>query len=616
MSIVGHLILLIMVLSLALAPVITTAQEQVPALQPITVANVHQLQEIARLGRGLINDVKWSFDGHYLAVASYIGLYLYDTTAWDTPSQTILANGLPIYAVAWHPQNNQLAALDADGKIYLWQVEAGQMTPLPVEQPYELEYQGISFEIGGRWGQIAFRQTDLYIKIMGSRLIEGADFSATDFRPFVWNATTGEFIENYQEINLNVPTIHPNLESRLAIELSEENILFKASITDELLVISPDYQHIIVSPCAWNSDSYAIQTCDHPIQIYDAPTKTLLKVFMPSENALQIVRAMSPNSTWVAMSGCMVGEPIRGRYTCTESGIYLYDLVSEERRVIPQTYSAISTQASFSSDGQYLAISHKTGIDIWDLNTLTLVTTLGGYFEAVDNIVFHPQNSMMAIGHNGGWITLWDESALVTGSPLSRFMGHKPLAFQDDETTLSVGDYGSYTYLWDISNPIHPTLLSPEPISPEQVNSQQYCNITYENSNYICQHSPNNQWKLAIINDLSEEIDNIFVINSVTEERQWLFPPIDAKSRSFSSLAFSADSNLMAIQGSIRNHEGSYQFWLWLFNLADLSLIHTMETPRDFMGLLYFNPDSTLLLGAARSEALNRQIYVWGIPKP
>lgn len=63
---------------------------------------------IARFGKGYINDVKYSPDGTRLAVATSIGVWLYDTS---TDTELNLLSEVPDYveAIAFSPDGRTLA---------------------------------------------------------------------------------------------------------------------------------------------------------------------------------------------------------------------------------------------------------------------------------------------------------------------------------------------------------------------------------------------------------------------------------------------------------------------------------------------------------------------------
>ena len=76
----------------------------------------------ARLGRGGITDAAVSPDESLIAVASRIGVWLYDTHTGNFSSLIAVAETGIVSAVAFSAENTRLAVGDWDGKITLWDI--------------------------------------------------------------------------------------------------------------------------------------------------------------------------------------------------------------------------------------------------------------------------------------------------------------------------------------------------------------------------------------------------------------------------------------------------------------------------------------------------------------
>ena len=76
---------------------------------------------IARLGKGSINEIQYSPDGTRLAVATSIGVWLYDTATYQEEA-LLSGNTTPVSSVAFSPDGSVLASGSNDGTVLLWKI--------------------------------------------------------------------------------------------------------------------------------------------------------------------------------------------------------------------------------------------------------------------------------------------------------------------------------------------------------------------------------------------------------------------------------------------------------------------------------------------------------------
>lgn len=157
---------------------VTTATLSVES--PITVVNALRMDELFRFGRGTISEIAIRPDGAVLAVASTLGVWLYDMDSLAL-LHSLEGQGRGSVSVAWSPDGNLLASSDKDGTIQVWNGEGkivqtleGQLIP--------------GAESFWYWDG---NQPNLAWSPDGNRLAAGKQ----DGRVLIWNVTSGEMIE-------------------------------------------------------------------------------------------------------------------------------------------------------------------------------------------------------------------------------------------------------------------------------------------------------------------------------------------------------------------------------------------------------------------------------------
>jgi WD40 repeat protein len=89
--------------------------------QPVTPQNAAQVRQLVRWGKGLAEGLAYSPDGRRLAVASGLGVYLYD--AESLAETRFISTEVIAMRVAFSPDGRLLASASSDNTVKLWDIQ-------------------------------------------------------------------------------------------------------------------------------------------------------------------------------------------------------------------------------------------------------------------------------------------------------------------------------------------------------------------------------------------------------------------------------------------------------------------------------------------------------------
>ena len=146
-------------------PVLMGTPYPMPA-ESISPENAAKVTQLARWGKGTVSQVDFSPDGRLLAVASSLGVYIYDVQTleqrafWETSAW--------VNSVAFSPDGRLLASGLSDGTVHLWRVADGTLLRTVAEHKYGVS--SVDFSPGG--GILASGSWDGTVRL--SRVADGA----------------------------------------------------------------------------------------------------------------------------------------------------------------------------------------------------------------------------------------------------------------------------------------------------------------------------------------------------------------------------------------------------------------------------------------------------------
>ena len=375
-----------------------------------------------RLGRGSINEFQYAPDGKLLAVASSIGIWLYDT---ETYQEVALFTGHTgtVHSVSFSPDGKTLASGSSDTTICLWNIATGDTHKTltghtGAVHSVRFSPDGQTLASGGGWQDNTIRFWDV---VTGEqRLIRRGHTDAVHsvrFSPDGWTLASGSYDNTLRLWDVTTGNTRKTLP-----ENWPGNICF-----------SPDGQLL-----ASRKDT---------IRLLDVTTGEERKTLAGGSD----------------YNGCFSPDGQLLASASDDGTLRLWDVATGEEQTTLRGHTDFVKNVSFSPDGQLLASASDDGtLRLWDVASGDTREILTGYTGSINSVSFSPDSRTLASGSNDsnrGWpnpaISLWDVS---TGELHTMLYGHEAwyitgVSFSSDGRTLASGS-GQYEYairLWDVS---------------------------------------------------------------------------------------------------------------------------------------------------------------------
>ena len=342
-----------------------------------------------RLGRGRITDIKFSPNGSRFAVATPIGIWMYDAhTGEELALLAVLpGEGREVTTIAFSPDGRTLASGESGGAGRLWDVLTGKpiVTFKEVPAPRYTELRALAFSANG---------TKL-IGAVGNREIN------------VWELGK----------DMRAPALLRTIKGQ------------KSWRSDVLMLLSPDTRLLANTTTDWKNRIFQIQ-------LWDTSTGGLLYTLTGHKRWIKSI-AFSADSKML-VSG-------------DESGmILLWDTLTGKLKATLNGRRGTSTHTlAFSPSGKFIASGHRDEGKLWD-NTVKPKQQAGyaigdyqhtlefrGHKDYVSKLAFSPDGKTLLTGSKDGTIQAWNTA---TGNHRFTCTGHiegtADLMFTQDGATL------------------------------------------------------------------------------------------------------------------------------------------------------------------------------------
>lgn len=331
-----------------------------------------------RLGKGKINNVQYSPDGNQRAVASSIGVWIYDA---HTGKELIFLPGHTgrVLSIAYSPDGLTLASGSEDKTLRFWDTQTGVH----------------KFTLTKHKESV----TALAFSPDGSGLVSGS----ADGTVHVWDAHTGDH-------KSTLPTPKENIEAHItALAFSPDGSRFVSGETHKHKEDKyyRDEQRTHSTLGFWETETrfgqnQCLETLNHPIDVASL--------------------TFSPDGSKFARAS-------------TDGNIYLH---TGEREETLAGHESGAQALAFSPDSRTLAGGNKDGsIYVWDTDTCRRLATLKEHTSLVSSVGFSHNGATLISESEDGTLCVWKTN---TGESKTIFTEHlarvRSIKFSPDSQTL------------------------------------------------------------------------------------------------------------------------------------------------------------------------------------
>ena len=539
-----------------------------------------------RLGKGRIIDIKFSPDGRRFAVATSIGIWMYDTyTGVELALLAVLpGEGRMVTTIAFSPDGRTLASGEFDGVGRLWDVLTGK----PIATFKEISsppYAGLKTLVFSENGKKLIGATTREISVW--KLGENID------PPTLLKAIKGQ--KSWQG-NMHVDVLmllSPDTRLLGNTTTDWKNSIFQIQLWD---TATGKLSHTLTGHTRWiksiafSADSKMLVSGDEheTIRLWDTATGKLKATLNWRRGTATYALAFSPSGRFIASGH--------------RDGVKLWDNTVKAK---PQTDDAIGnyqhileidehkdyvSKLAFSPDGRTLLTGSKDGtIQAWDTATGSHRFTCTGHFEGVRVLEFSLDGNTLTnlnqpfnppgIVQRHQWNT--NTGQLLSTDFLTDSQGSTPIAISSDGKTVAAHSSGGKCSLWDLTTALPQVIdrFSLEGFPRDGLNVKMAFSVDGEMLATGGEDGLVHVWDLIE----SKKIRHRFTVKG--------------HKHNIRTLAFSPDGKMLA--------SGGRGGMLCLWRAADGASLFTSTAHKSLINAVAFSPDSKILASGGK------KLYLW-----
>ena len=380
-------------------------------------------EAIGRFGRGIIADLAFSPDGESLAVATTIGVWLYELATMKPIALWETERGL-VSTVSFSPNGQWIAASNWDGIIKVWETETQRCTA---------KIQGWHERIS----QLTFSPDSQYLAASGRAYGD----------VYVWNTKTGMHVASFtvagtpkkgERLPASFPVCFSPDGQYLAYVSDRISLAVRHIETKEHIALLKHFprkhiQGLAFSPCgrflAVGSQNTSTNRQNTELQVWDID-KESLEMNDLNYGGDKLIPAHLPDGT------LRVADIYKGK-------VVLWDASRREKLDNFEYQGSTSKAFRFSSDGQQFAIATACEVRVWHADAPLTVASHLMHTRMVRTLFFMQDSKTLVSGHGGkSGIVFWDVAQKRARQTLSTSYGGCALSPCEEMLATTVGENG------------------------------------------------------------------------------------------------------------------------------------------------------------------------------
>lgn len=557
--------------------------------QSIGVDNADRIVSLVRLGKGAINHITYSPDEKNIAVASAIGIYIYNATTLQ--EIRFISTDREIVDVSFSTNEKTLIAFTDHGDVLNFQVNDGtfingikgdlnyirytSLLPdknlLAVLDNGNMQVTIYNTQDGSLLKSIEIPEISASLQTI--KISPSGDFLAggvSDGHVYLWDLSNGKIIKTFDEESSGYDRFS-------AVDFSSDDRFIAASSSQSGLVT------------LWNVDSgQVVQSfeghSDVPVSLAFSADGGVLTYGLSSG----LVRSRNTSDGSIVSSIQLLGAGNVDNYTFLPNGNFistngtsmsLWNINSEKAIKTLDGFSNYVNNVSVSLDGKFLA-SGSTYSHVWDIKNTISIQTFSSNSSFGNSAIFSRSEMALALKSNNiasFWQFADNKTGLTKIKEIDMYSSTASImAFSPNTQTFAVSDYAEDIDLWNIRNEQSKTLAG---------HTKRVETLVY---------SPDGKL-LASGSD-----DNTIRLWNIPEGTT--YKVLEKHLSIVDSVAFSPNGKVFA--------SGSEDGTIILWNIEDGSVIKTIELPSLISASsLSFSPNGELLTAGTFSGT----IYLWQV---